>query len=164
MESIIKDFGIQPLLLAAQVVNFLILLFLLNKFLYKPILKVLAERKEKIAQSLKDVAKIEATLLKTEEEEQKRLAIATTEAQDLINSATKSAEQIIIEAREKATIDMENILVRGQEELRQEKEKMQQEIKEELAGLITLGLEKISGKVLNKKDQERLIRDSVKGL
>ena len=46
--EIIKQFGINPILLAAQVVNFIVLLFIFKKLLYKPILKVLDERKKKI--------------------------------------------------------------------------------------------------------------------
>ena len=57
--DILSQFGVKPILLAAQVVNFLILLFILKKFLYGPILKVLSERRKKIEDSLKNVEEIE---------------------------------------------------------------------------------------------------------
>jgi len=51
--EILKEFGIQPTLLLAQIVNFLIILFVLKKFFYKPIIKVLDARKKRIEVSLK---------------------------------------------------------------------------------------------------------------
>src|SRR6476619_1002487 len=103
MDQILTEFGIQPLLLAAQVVNFLVLLFILNKLLYKPILQMLQTRKDRIAESLKNAEEIENTLAKTEEDREKRLKEATDEAKDIINEATKSANLVIAEAHTKAS-------------------------------------------------------------
>ncbi len=77
--DILNEFGIKPILLAAQVVNFLILLYILKRFLYKPILKVLNERKNKIADSLKNAEEIERKLVEISEEEQKRIAKAVSD-------------------------------------------------------------------------------------
>src|SRR3989304_5856480 len=63
----LKEFGIQPTLLIAQIVNFLIILFLLKKFFYKPIIKLLDDRKKKIEESLKNAEEIEERLKQTEE-------------------------------------------------------------------------------------------------
>ena len=65
--EILKNFGIQPTLLLAQIVNFTIILFVLKKFFYKPITKVLEERKRRIEESLKNADEIEAKLQKTAE-------------------------------------------------------------------------------------------------
>ncbi|MBI2011529.1 F0F1 ATP synthase subunit B [Candidatus Daviesbacteria bacterium] len=162
MEQILKDFGIQPFLLAAQVVNFLILLLILKKFLYKPILRVLDERKSKIAQSLEEAAQIEKNLLKTEEDREKILNQAGIEAKQLIALASKSADEIISQAHQKAALDMQGILKKGEETIRLEKMRMQQEIREELGDLVVVSLQKIVGKVLNKKDQKEMINKSIK--
>ena len=63
----LKEFGIQPTLLIAQIVNFLIILFILKKFFYKPIIKLLDDRKKKIEESLKNAELIEERLKQTEE-------------------------------------------------------------------------------------------------
>src|SRR3989338_593740 len=97
----LSDFGVQPILLAAQAVNFLVLLFILNKFLYKPVLKTLDQRKQKVSQSLK----------------------AAHDIQLMVN---KSNTQISLE-----------------------KDRLNQEIKAELADMIAAGLKVISGKVLS---------------
>ncbi|MBI2593944.1 F0F1 ATP synthase subunit B, partial [Candidatus Daviesbacteria bacterium] len=76
MEKILSDFGVQPVLLLAQIVNFLVLLWILNKLLYKPVLKVLEERKAKIEKGLKNAEEIEKRLAQTAEEEEKAILAA----------------------------------------------------------------------------------------
>jgi F-type H+-transporting ATPase subunit b len=164
MEKILSDFGVNPLLLAAQTANFLVLLFILKRFLYKPLLKVLEERKEKIEQSLKQAEEIQETLTKTEEEKEKKLAEATTEARGLIEEATKNANQIIAQAHTKASKDIEEMLKKGQEQIKQERLQMQQELRGELGDIVALAMEKVTGKVLTEKDQKELIAKTVKDL
>lgn len=162
MDQITSQFGIQPILLLAQVVNFAILLFILKKFLYAPILKVLEQRRKTIADGVKNAAEIEVKLAKTEEEYQKRIDKATTEARKIVDDATKSASEIITEAHTKASQDMADILKKGRESIILEQQKMEQEMRGELTNLVVMTLEKVTGKVLNKKDQLDIIEKSVK--
>lgn len=164
MEKILSDFGIQPILLLAQVVNFLVLLFILKKLLYTPILKLLEERKSKIEKSIKHADEIELKLAQTEEDREKKLAKASAEAREIIDEATKSASQIIDEARLKASKDMEEIVKKGSETINAEREKMHQEIREELAQLIEVSLEKVADKVLTTKDQKELVSKTIRNL
>lgn len=164
MDKILSDFGIQPILLLAQVVNFLVLLFILKKLLYQPILKVLDERKKKIEQSLKDATAIELKLTQTEEDREKKLAKASEEARQILDEATKSANLVIEEARLKASKDMEEIVKKGFGTINAEREKMHQEIREELAELIEVSLEKVAGKILTSKDQKELVQKTIKQL
>lgn len=164
MEKILQDFGVKPLLLAAQIVNFLVLLFILKKVLYKPILKVLEERKNTIAQSLKNAEEIEKKLAQTEVEREEALEKAAKEAQKILEDATKSANQIINEAHTKAASGIEEMLKKGRDQIKQDREVMQQELKGEVADIVVSSLQKITGKVLTSKDQKKLVEDSVKGL
>jgi F-type H+-transporting ATPase subunit b len=163
VESFLKDFGIQPILLLAQIVNFLILLFLLKKFLYGPIVKVLDQRKQTIEESLKNAEKIEANLAKTEEDYDKKIEKAATEARKIVDEATKSASEIISEARTQASAEMQDILKKGQDSIEMERQKMQQEMRAELTQLVINTLEKVTGKVVSKKDQIDIIEKAVKG-
>lgn len=164
MEKIITDFGVQPVLLAAQIVNFLILLFLLKKFLYGPILKVLETRKKTIADSLKNAEKIEKRLADTEEESDKRITTAAKEAQKIIDEATKNAQLVVAEAHQKAQVDIDEMMEKGKQSIQFEKEKMQQEMREEISDIVVTALEKVTGKVINKADQKKMIDQAVKGL
>lgn len=164
MEQIFEQFGIKPILLLAQIVNFLVLLLILKKFLYGPILKVLENRKQKIVESLKNAEEIEAKLLQTEEDREIVIRKAFEEAQKIVNEATKSANQIIAQAHAKASADLEEIVRRGQGTIKLERERMQQELRGELANLVVISLEKVTGKILDKEDQKDLIAKSVRNI
>jgi len=160
----LSDFGVQPILLAAQAVNFMVLLFILNKFLYKPVLKTLEERKQKVAQSLNNAAEIEKKLTQVELDREKVLQATTIEAKKIISEATESGNQIIIDAHTRAKHDIEILVAKSQTEMSLEKDRLNQEIKEELAEMIAAGLKVIAGKVLTDKDKEGLIRQSMKNI
>ena len=162
--EILQEFGIKWELFAAQVVNFLILLFLLNRFLYKPLLKVLLERKGKIAQGLNDAEEIEKRLEKLELDREKKLEEVASEVKVILKDATDSASQIIEEAKQTATETAAKVLEQASDEIKLEGEKMRQQIRSEVAELVIMSLQKVTGKVLNKTDQKKLIEGSVKSL
>jgi len=151
-------------LLAAQAVNFLVLLFILNKFLYKPVLKTLDQRKQKVSQSLKDAAEIEKKLAQIELDQEKALQAATTEAKKIINEATESGNQIINDAHLKAAHDIQLMVNKSNTQISLEKDRLNQEIKAELADMIAAGLKVISGKVLSDKDKKELLDRSIKNI
>ena len=162
--NFLSDFGVQPILLAAQAVNFLVLLFILNKFLYKPVLKTLDQRKQKVSQSLKDAAEIEKKLAQIELDQEKALQAATTEAKKIINEATESGNQIINDAHLKAAHDIQLMVNKSNTQISLEKDRLNQEIKAELADMIAAGLKVISGKVLSDKDKKELLDRSIKNI
>jgi F-type H+-transporting ATPase subunit b len=164
MDKILNEFGVQWILLAAQVVNFLILLFLLKKFLYGPLLKALEVRRKKIADSLKQAQEIEERLAKTEADRELVLEKAAKEAQNVLTDATKSANQIISEAHAKASKDIEDLARKSREQIKLDREKMQQEIKGELANLVSEGLKVVTGKVLTEKDKQEILEKSLKNV
>lgn len=162
--NILDQFGVQPVLLAAQVVNFLILLFILKKFLYKPILKVLEERKQKIAQGLKNAEEIEKRLLKIEENKDKIFSKTIAEAQKILDEAKKDIASMKNDAKIEADKQTELLVKKGQEAILIEKQKMQDEIKAELSTVVILALQKVTGKVLKQKDQKEIIEEAIKEL
>lgn len=162
--EMLQTFGINPLLLLAQIVNFLILLLLLKKFMYKPILKVLDERREKIAESIKNAEKIELQLQKTEADREKKLEDASKEADKLLKEATKSAQDIISDAELKASLRVDEMMKEGKEVLKNERQKIEQEIKAEISDLVVLSLEKVLNQVIKDKAQKELIKKTVQGI
>lgn len=162
--DILNQFGINPLLLAAQVVNFAVLLFILKRFLYKPILKVLEERKNKIAESLKNAEEIEKRLVETSEKIDKMMGKASDEAQKIIDESKKEGALYLEEAKERAGKMAEEIIKKSQEAAKAETLKMEQEVMAKVAEIVAVGMEKVTGKVLNKKDQKDMIERSIKNL
>ncbi len=158
----LKDFGVQPVLLAAQVVNFLILLFILNKLLYKPILKVLSERRQKIEESLRNAQDIEKKLLQTEEDRQNLLAKASEEGQNIVDDAKKQADLLIEDAKVKAEISAQKILEEAQSKIQIERDNMRWELQKEFSKIVMLIVQKVAGKILDKQSQKQLIEKAVK--
>ena len=160
----LADFGVQPLLLAAQVVNFLILLFILKKFLYKPILKVLETRKNKIAESLRKAEEIEIKMQKASEEADRIIARSLEESKKILDETNK-AGALLLEDYNKAGAE---ILQRASEDALKfneiEREKLKQEIRENLGGLVVLAFEKVTGKKITKEDQKNIIEKEIRNL
>ena len=159
--EILSNFGIEPVLLLAQFVNFAILFFILKRFLYKPILKVLAERKNKIETSLKQT-----------EEIQEKFDEANTRSEEIIKKTKDETAKIIDEAKDEAKILQEQIqkeaneqaaqtLNRTRQSIKLEKDKMLTDAKKELIGLVAATTEKITPKLLGKKGSDKLVKDAV---
>ncbi len=162
--EILNQFGINPILLAAQVVNFLILLFILKKFMYKPLLKVLDQRKKTIEDSLKNAQEIERRLLQTEEDRDKILAKASQEAQKIADETKKELTLMREEDRQKAKDESEQIIKKAQEAARLESEKVLSEAKTEIIGLVMAVFQKVTGKVVTKEDQRKIIEKEIRNL
>ncbi len=164
MQQILQQFGVDPYLLGAQVVNFLILLFILKKVMYGPFMQTLQKRREAIAKSMQNAEEIEKKLAETEEEKEKALIEASNESKKIIDEAGKSASEIVAQAHQKAQKDMEEILKKGQESLSLEREKLQKQMREEMAEVVSIALEKVVAKAIDPKKQKELIDQTVKTL
>ncbi len=162
--DILNQFGVKPILLAAQVVNFLILLFILKKFMYKPLLKVLETRKQKIADSLKNAEEIEKRLVETNEKMDLMIAKASDEAQKIIEESKKETALYLEETKVRGEKLSAEIIKKGQESLSLEKEKMEADIRLNLSELITLALQKVTGKTLSGKDEKDMIEKEIRQL
>lgn len=162
--EILNQFGVNPILLFAQVVNFLVLLFILKRFLYKPILKVLSERRQKIEQSLRNAEEIKKKLLETQEESEKILAKTAAQTQKMMDDAKKELELFRDEMRQNAKREAEQIIRKGQESAQAQALRMQQEVMSKMAEIVAVGIEKVTGKVLNKKEQKDILEREVKNI
>ncbi len=164
MENLLTDFGVQPVYLAAQIVNFTILLLILKKFLYKPILQVLEERKRTVSNNLAKADQIELKLKTTEQETAKKLSDVSKQAQVILENASITADQIIADAHEKARADVDSMIEQGRESISVEREMMKKEMSKELAGLVVLGMERVAGKVLDDPDHRKIVEQAIEEL
>lgn len=162
--EVLKEFGVQPILLFAQAVNFLVLFLLLRKFLFTPLIRVLDERRDKIQKAMKDTQKAQDLLSDAQDKSTRAIKDAKDEAKLLVEDATKNAQLLVMEAREKTQKDIVAMLTETEQKIAKQKEDMRREIKGEVVDLVALTLGQIVGKVLTRKDEERLIKDSISKL
>ncbi len=157
----LKDFGVEPILLLAQMVNFAILLFILKRFLYKPILKVLEERKNKIATSMKQSEQIQKKFEELDAKQQEILDNARNESAQIIDAAKSEAKTLANQIQIEASNQAQQALKRAQETLALEKQKMISDAKKEIVGVVTSATQKVIGKMMTKKDKDRLVTEAV---
>lgn len=162
--DILNQFGVKPILLAAQVVNFLLLLFILKKFLYKPILKVLDERKKRIEQSLKNAEEIERKLVEADKEAEKILARALAEGKKILDQTNEAAAQIMEQTNKAAEEILRKATEEGKKIVELQEEMLMRQVREHVGHLVTLVVEKVTGKKITLKDQREIIEKEVKNL
>lgn len=156
--------GIDAQLLAAQLVNFTILIAVLYKLLYKPMLDMFQKRKNTISRSLKEAKKIEEDLKNLEQVKESEMREARVKSKELVNRATLAAEEEKnrILAQTKDTSD--KLVVEAKGIIRREKEQMLKDLEKEAGGLAVLMVEKFFKKNMTKDEQEKIAKDIVSAM
>jgi F-type H+-transporting ATPase subunit b len=130
-----------------QVVNFAILLFLLQRFAYRPILDMLETRRGEVNDSLKKVEAIAKREKAQKKEEEKILNQAASQAETIISESRDQAKSIITEAEMKATDRAKQLTAENEARLNREVEKLRHELKSEALHYIALA----TGRMLDEK-------------
>lgn len=162
MPEIFEKLGLDLNLLIAQIVNFVLLLVALQYLAYKPIIKMLNDRTEKIDKSLKQARKIEEELHKTEEIKVSEIKTAKEEAQKIIKEACETSEKRSLEAVEKTKEKAKEIVEKAKQEIKAEKENSIREAKKEIADISIQIAEKIMGNNISEESQKRSINEVLK--
>ena len=164
IEQIASTFGVDWTHLISQMISFSIVCALLYWFAYKPVLKMLATRRELIAQGLANSEKIEAELAKTEVQRQEVLARANVESTRLIEEARAAAAQLREQETQKATSAAEWIIGKAREATAQDHTRMLAELKRDVGRLVVQTTANITGKILTAEDQQRLAEETAREL
>ena len=157
-------FGVDWPHFIAQVVSFLIVAGLLYKFAYQPILNVLIERRERIAEGLANAEKIKAELAHTEAARQEVLDKANAQANKLIEEAREAAAAVRERETQKAVAAAEQIIAKSREAAAADHARMLAELKREVGRLVVQTTATVTGKVLTPEDQKRLAEETAKEL
>ncbi|MUK89655.1 F0F1 ATP synthase subunit B [Ornithinibacillus sp. L9] len=145
-----------------QLFFFIVLLFLVGKFAWGPVMNMMQKREEYVANEIESAEKSRAEAEKAAKEATEQLKQTKQEAQKIIedakNAGVKQERDIIESARLEAT----RIKEAAQEEIQNEKEKALQALQDQVASLSVLIASKVIEKELNEQDQEKLINDYIK--
>lgn len=160
--ELIDEFGINPWLLGAQTINFLVVLFILKKFLYKPILETLEKRKEAIKQGIKNSEQATVLLEKMQEKEKKILKDAQTQARSILDSAKKESDHIINSANEAARHTTERMITQAKETIESEMKKTELKLATRTSKLAIEYLEKALSGFFTPKEQQEVLKQVVK--
>src|SRR6266513_1593515 len=158
--DIADQFGLDKPHFFAQVISFCIVTFLLYRFAYKPILGILEERRQRIAESLANAEKIKAELARTEALQREALEKANAQASKLIEEARAAAARVQEQETQKAIAAAEQIIAKAREAAAQDHARMLTELKREVGRLVVETTSKVTGKILTVEDQRRLAEET----
>jgi F-type H+-transporting ATPase subunit b len=164
VQQIANTFGVDWPHLLAQIISFGIVCVLLQRFAYKPVLKMLEQRRQQIAQGLADTEKIKAELARTEIQRHEVMLQADAQATKLIEEARASAARLLEQETQKAISAAEQIIVRAREAAAQEHARMLVELKREVGRLVLQTAARVTGKLLTAEDQRRLAEETTRQL
>lgn len=157
-----ETFGFNVWMFLSQVISFAIVALLLRRFAYKPILGVLEERRQRIAEGLLNAEKIKQQLAEAEQRYAEILANANTAAQKMIDEARTSAGIVAERKQQEAVVAAEQIVAKAREASAIEHERTMLQLKRELGRLVIDTTSKVTGKVLNSDDQRRLQEEAAR--
>ncbi|NJN67160.1 MAG: F0F1 ATP synthase subunit B [Chloroflexaceae bacterium] len=156
--------GINWVLLLSQVINFGAMIVILHVLLYKPVLKLLGERTERIEQSLNEAEQVKAELANAKSGYEDEMKRARQEAAQIITQAQERAKaqeaEIIAQAREEG----DRIRSEAREQTTRERDQMVGELKGQLADLVTLTASRVLQAEISAQAHRKLIEESLSAL
>jgi len=146
-------------------IAFLILLIVLGKFAWKPMLKAIAERESGIEEALLRADKMKAEIAAMQNENEALLAKAREERAGMIKDAKETADKMVSEAKDKAKQEYDRIISDAQLAITQQKNAALTDVKNQVGSLVVEVAEKILRKELsNKAEQESYIKQIAEGV
>ena len=150
--------------LVAQIVNFLILVLVLAKFAYKPLLKAMADRQARIASDLAAAEKERQAAEQLRLDYQQQMQEARAQAQAIIDKAVKTADQMKQEILEEARAEHARMLKNAQLEITRQTDAAMAGIRGEVVAMTVAAAAKIIEKEMNTETNEKLVTDFIEKL
>ncbi len=160
--GVVGLFGLDWKLFLAQLINFGIVLFVLWKWVFKPVTSGMEARTKKIEDSLLDADKIQKEKILFEEWKAAEMGKARKEATEIISEAKTTAERTKDQIVEQTKLEQQGVLERTQAQLAKERELVVSQAKEQLADLVVGATERLLKSKLNAKTDQKLISDALK--
>ena len=142
--------------LIAQILNFLVLVFVIAKFVYKPVLGIMEERKNKIASDLETAEKAKNDAEAVKAEYAAKLADARQEAQAIIENARKTAQAAHDKIMADTKVEQEQYVAAQKEIIATEKKKAMDEVRAQVISLSMIAAGKIVEQKLNSEEDKKM--------
>jgi F-type H+-transporting ATPase subunit b len=157
----IADLGINIPVLLGQMLSFIFLLVVLRLFVYKPVLKILDERRARIQEGLQAAERGREQGAEAARAAAAQLDEARREGQQVVANAQQVAQRLQEEARVQAQQQQEAMLERARVEIQQERDAAIAELRKEFADLTITAAEKVIGQSLDRQAHQRLIEQAL---
>jgi F-type H+-transporting ATPase subunit b len=160
VQEIAQQFGVDWWKFLSQCISFSVVAFVLHKFAYQPILTILAERRQKIAEGLANAQAIKKQLAEAQQQSAEVLTQANVNAQRIIDEARAAAKSLQEKESQRAIMEAEQIVNKAREATLREHAKMLADLKREVAQLVVNTTAKVAGRILSDDDQRRLSEEA----
>lgn len=164
MAELLHSLGIEWHILVAQIINFAILLAILGKFVYKPVMKLLDERREGVLGTLEKEEKATAKLASADTEKEKILTQARVESTVILETAKKDGEDAKKKLLASAKEEIAKMHTDAEKKLREEKARLLLEVKGEMGSLIVSTIEQTLGDVLDARTQGKMVEQALSAI
>ncbi|HLG58959.1 MAG TPA: F0F1 ATP synthase subunit B [Vicinamibacterales bacterium] len=144
------------------IATFLVLLWLLAKFAWKPLLRALEERQDSIRKSLDDAQQAKQELERLHVESQKILAVARAQADTILSETRSDANRLRDELKQKAQAEAAGIVKNAERQIEMETARALQQIRNEAVDISIAIASKLLQRNVSKEDNERLIEETFK--
>ena len=155
---------LDPGLFVWTILTFLLLLTVLTKFAWKPLLKMLKDREDLIRSSLEDAEKAQTELANLNAEREEIINKARSEAQSILSEGKVAASKLKDETLKAAKDQAKSILTDAEKQIRIEKHKAIEEIKSEVVDLSLSVAAKLIKKNISREDNQALIDESLENV
>ena len=160
VQQVAEQFGVDWPHFIAQCISFVIVAGVLYKWAYKPVLAVLEERRQRIAEGLANAEKIKIELANAQVKSQELLNQASAQASKMIEEARGAAAKVQEVETQKAIAAANDIVAKARQAMDAEHARMLTELRREVGRLVVNTTAKVTGKVLSNEDQQRLAEEA----
>ena len=157
--DILEQFGIDWRLLVIQVINFLILMLVLKKLLYKPVTAMLEKRRAEVVASMKASEEMQKEKEEFSKQAAKEMANVRKKAHEVTVRADEAAANAKQQAQEDAKLQAQEIVASAKKEVAAEKEKIIDDVRSEITNIVVDTTEKVLGKEMEGSHEEFIQRE-----
>lgn len=160
-DSGLSSLGLNLKSFVFQLIAFVIVLVILSRYVFPRIVRTLEERRQVLGRSLEQAKQTEETLKSAQAEASQLVTSARTQADETLAASRSQAKNIIATAEATGAEQADNIVSDGRLKLSHERQRMRQELKSELAGLVATATEKVARQKLDVQGDSQLIERAV---
>lgn len=159
--ELLDKLGVDLPVILTQVATFFILFGLLYLFAYKPLMRMLDERSQRIKESMEQTEYIKEQAVHAEEEVKRRIEDASKEGQEVVARSVRTGEEIRQRAQQEARQEAETLIDRARSEIQRERDDAIDELRAEFADLTILAAEKVIDRSLDTEAHRELIEKTL---
>ncbi len=156
MLEILGTIGFDWRVALANLVSFLIIFYILKKYVFGPVGKTIEERKKTIDDGINKAKQSETELLVAQQKAEEELKEAKNKANQIIAEAKQSGDDLVTRAKEEASKKADEAMDQANKNIEKRKEQMERDVLEKTAGLVSLGVAKILDEDIDTKQNESI--------